>query len=221
MHSEPDGGYSRDIDDRREAIRHQNKESAMTYTLHPRAGVHGPRAWGKLRRVMGATALCVAGVALAVNVHADTVPGKDKSFMIKAAEAGNAEVAASKAALEKSTNPAVKDFAQKMIAQHTQVGDELKQLASSKDVSLPSEPTVAQRAKIAVLDKLSGHTFDKRYASMIGVSAHQDAVKLFQKASTSAQDPDVKNFAAKTLPGLQEHLQMATELKSKVDAAKE
>lgn len=195
----------------------------MTSTLRTQAHIHahGQGASDKLRRAMGVAALCVAGLAPAVYAHADTVPGKDKSFMIKAAEAGNAEVAASKVALEKSSNPDVKDFAQKMIEQHTQVGDQLKQLASSKDVSLPSEPTVPQRAKIAVLGKLSGATFDKRYASMIGVSAHQDAVKLFQKASASAQDPDVKNFAAKTLPGLQEHLQMATELKSKVDAAKQ
>ncbi|MBP0597223.1 DUF4142 domain-containing protein [Herbaspirillum sp. LeCh32-8] len=192
----------------------------MPSILRPHAQAVGSRTSGKLRRVIGTTALCVAGVALAINVQAESVPGKDKSFMVKAAEAGNAEVAASKVALEKSSNPAVKDFAQKMIDQHTQVGDELKQLASSKDVSLPSEPSVAQRAKIAVLDKLSGATFDKRYASMIGVTAHKDAVKLFQKASTSAQDPDVKNFAAKTLPGLEQHLQMATELKSKVDAAK-
>ncbi|KAF1041291.1 MAG: hypothetical protein GAK35_03415 [Herbaspirillum frisingense] len=193
----------------------------MSPILRPHGRVFGPRHSGKVRRVLGATALCAAGVALAVNVHADTVPGKDKNFMVKAAEAGNAEIAASKIALEKTSNPAVKDFAQKMIEQHTQVGDQLKQLASSKDVSLPAEPTVAQRTKIAVLEKLKGNTFDKRYASMIGVSAHKDAVKLFQKASTSAQDPDVKNFAAKTLPGLQEHLQMATELKSKVDASKQ
>ena len=79
---------------------------------------------------------------------------------------------------------------------------------------------MAQRAKIAILEKLSGNTFDKRYASMIGVSAHEDAVKLFQKSSTSADDPDVKNFAAKTLPGLKEHLKMGRDLKSKVDAAK-
>jgi putative membrane protein len=55
---------------------------------------------------------------------------------------------------------------------------------------------------------------------MIGVSAHEDAVKLFQKNSTSAADPDVKNFAAKTLPGLQAHLKMANELKSEVATAK-
>ncbi|MCI1014107.1 DUF4142 domain-containing protein [Herbaspirillum sp. C7C2] len=174
----------------------------------------------RTRRLLGAGALFIAGATLALSASADSVTSKDKSFMTKAAEAGNAEIAASKVALEKSSNPAVKDFAQKMIDQHGTVGDELKQLASSKDVTLPTEPSMAERAKIAILEKLSGNTFDKRYASMIGVSAHEDAVKLFQKSSTSADDPDVKNFAAKTLPGLKEHLKMGRDLKSKVDAAK-
>lgn len=174
----------------------------------------------RTRRLLGVGALFIAGATLALSASAESVTSKDKSFMTKAAEAGNAEIAASKVALEKSSNLAVKDFAQKMIDQHGTVGDELKQLASSKDVTLPTEPSMAQRAKIAILEKLSGNTFDKRYASMIGVSAHEDAVKLFQKSSTSADDPDVKNFAAKTLPGLKEHLKMGRDLKSKVDAAK-
>lgn len=172
------------------------------------------------RRLLGAGALMLAGATLAVGASAAPVTSKDKSFMTKAAEAGHAEIAASKVALEKSSNPAVKDFAQKMIDQHTTVNDELKQLASSKDVTLPTEPSMAQRAKITVLEKLKGNTFDKRYASMIGVSAHEDAVKLFQKSSSSADDADVKSFAAKTLPGLKEHLQMGRDLKQKVDAAK-
>jgi len=182
----------------------------MLLTSHP---FRGPA-------LTAASALCLVGLSLASTAHADSVTRQDKSFMTKAAEAGNAEVAASKIALEKSSNPDVKEFAQKMIDEHTQVGDQLKQLASGKDVSLPAEPSLVQRTEIAVLEKLKGTTFDKRYASMIGVSAHEDAVKLFQKNSTSAKDPDVKTFAAQTLPGLQQHLQMGRELKQKLDAAK-
>ena len=167
------------------------------------------------RRLIGAGVLMIAGAAFSFNAAAESVNSKDKSFMTNAAEAGHAEIEASKIALEKSSNQA-----QKMIDQHTTVDEQLKQLASSKDVTLPAEPSMAQRAKIAILEKLKGNTFDKRYASMIGVSAHEDAVKLFQKSSKEAQDPDVKTFAAKTLPGLQEHLQMGRDLKKTVDAAK-
>ncbi|MBW9333204.1 DUF4142 domain-containing protein [Herbaspirillum aquaticum] len=172
------------------------------------------------RRLIGAGVLMLAGAALSFNAAAESVNSKDKSFMTNAAEAGHAEIEASQIALEKSSNQAVKDYAQKMIDQHTKVDEQLKQLASSKDVTLPTEPSMAQRAKIAILEKLKGNTFDKRYASMIGVSAHEDAVKLFQKSSKEAQDPDVKTFASKTLPGLQEHLQMGRDLKKTVDAAK-
>ena len=189
----------------------------MTFLFHraPERAV-SPRP---SRRLLAAAALLTAGVALSFTASAETA-SKDKKFMTNAAEAGHTEVEASKIALEKSSNPAVKQFAQKMIDEHTAVGEELKQLASSKNVSLPEEPSMAQRAKIAVLEKLKGNTFDQRYASMIGVSAHEDAVKLFQKASSSAQDAEVKSFAAKTLPGLEKHLAMGRELKQSLDAGK-
>jgi putative membrane protein len=54
----------------------------------------------------------------------------------------------------------------------------------------------------------------------IGVSAHQDAVKLFEKASNDVKDPDVKQFAIETLPVLQQHLEMATAMQQRLDAAK-
>ena len=54
----------------------------------------------------------------------------------------------------------------------------------------------------------------------IGVSAHQDAVKLFEKASNDVKDPDIKQFAIQTLPVLQQHLQMAQGLQQRADAAK-
>lgn len=140
--------------------------------------------------------------------------------MTNAAESGNAEVKASQLALQKSSDPDVKTFAQKMIDDHTKVGDDLKALATSKNVTVPDDPSVAQKAKILVLSKLDGHTFDKQYAGMIGVSAHKDAVNLFKKSAANAKDADIKQFSATNLPALQDHLQMAMQLKSTVDAKK-
>jgi len=180
-----------------------------------------PRRSGTLIRVLGVTAVSVAGLALMIgHARADELPRADKSFINSAAEAGNAEIKASKIALEKTTNPDVKSFATLMVDEHTTVGDNLKKLAATKNVEPPTEPSVAQRAKIAVLEKLDGATFDKQYISMIGVSAHKDTVKLFSKHAAEAKDPDVKDFAAKTLPNLQHHLDMANELKAKLDAKK-
>lgn len=173
-------------------------------------------------KLLGLTAISIAGLALAINhqARADDLPRADKSFINSAAEAGNAELKASKIALEKTKNPDVKDFATLMVDEHTTVGDKLKKLAASKNLEAPTDPSMAQRAKIAVLEKLNGATFDKEYVSMIGVSAHKDAVKLFSKNAAEAKDPDVKDFAANTLPNLEHHLEMANALKAKLDAKK-
>jgi putative membrane protein len=172
-------------------------------------------------KVLGAAALGIAGLAFfGTQARAEGLASKDKRFMTDAAEAGSTEINASKIALEKSANPAIKDFAEMMIGDHTTASDELKKLAASKNVTLPDGPGAMQKAKIAVLSKLSGAHFDREYASVIGVSAHTDAVALFQKASTDAQDADVKQFASKILPTLQHHLEMAKKLQANTQAAK-
>lgn len=148
------------------------------------------------------------------------IAASDSAFLKQAAQNGNAEVEASKLALSKSSSTEVKTFAQQMIDDHTKVGEELKALASSKGVEVSDKPSVAQSAKIKLLDAMSGANFDKRYSSMIGVTAHQDTVRLFQKASGAAKDADVKAFATKTLPALQHHLEMAQALKSGTGGAK-
>jgi putative membrane protein len=178
---------------------------------------------GKVFKMLGVTLIGMAGLILA-NSYAqaadDGLTHRDKKFLISAAEAGNAEISASKIALEKSSDPAVKDFAQKMIADHTKVGDDLKKLAASKNVTVPDQPSLAQRAKIDILSKRSGTSFNKHYASVIGVSAHKDAVALFEKEAANAKDADIKQFAANNLPALQGHLQMALTLKTTVDVEK-
>ena len=141
----------------------------------------------------------------------------DRDFLEKAAHAGHAEVEASKLAQAKASNADVKSFAGKMVDDHAKAADELKQLASSKGVKLPDGPTVADRAKLKMLATAEGERFDKRYAETFGVKAHEDTVKLFQNAAGKAQDSDIKAFAEKTLPKLQEHLTMAKSMHAAVD----
>ena len=159
-------------------------------------------------------ALAWAGVAAADVSHGD------REFMEKAAEAGHTEIDASKLAQSKASSAEVKSFASTMITDHSKVGSELDQLAASKNVKVPTEPSVAQRAKIKLLEASSGTSFDKHYANEIGVAAHKDAVALFQKEAAQGSDPDVKAFAAKTLPGLNHHLEMATALQASTKAEK-
>lgn len=148
-----------------------------------------------------------------------SVAHADSSFMKDAAESGMAEVEASKIAVNKAVNTQVKSFAQQMIDDHTKANDELKALAASKNVKLPTEASMMDRAKIKLLDSADGANFDRRYADSFGVSAHQKTVKLFEKQAKNGKDAEVKAWAEKTLPTLQHHLQMAQDIK--LTAAKE
>ncbi|KAI3591515.1 hypothetical protein D9X30_3340 [Cupriavidus sp. U2] len=140
----------------------------------------------------------------------------DSKFIEDAAHSGHAEIEASKLAQQKSQNADVKSFADRMIHDHGKVGAELDALAAKKGVTTPKEPSTTQKSEIKALSALSGAKFDKMYASRIGVAAHESAVKTFREASNTAKDADVKAFAAKHLPDLEGHLQMARDLKKKV-----
>lgn len=152
-----------------------------------------------------------------------TVSGRlapaDLSFMKDAAEAGAAEIEASRLALQRAAHADVKSFAEQMVSDHGKAGSELAALAAAKQVPLPAGPSLFHKARLKLLDASKGTSFDKRYAALAGVKAHEDAVKLFQKAAASAQDADVKAFAAKTLPTLQHHLEMARAMDNVVDSA--
>lgn len=149
----------------------------------------------------------------------DNVAHADAAFMKKAAEAGLAEVEASKLAASKASNTQVKSFAQQMVDDHSKANDELKALAASKGVTLPTEPSMAQKAKLKLLQGADGANFDKRYAESFGLKAHEDTVSLFQKESQKAKDPEVKAWAEKTLPTLQHHLEMAKDMDKSVKTA--
>jgi putative membrane protein len=154
--------------------------------------------------------------ASGVGSKVPAMPRTDANFMKQAAENGHAEVEAGKVALQKASDPAVKKFAQQMVDDHTKVGDELKALASSKGVELPAEPSLVQKGKMKVLGTTDGNRFDRHYVGSMGVAAHVDTVKLFRKAAADANDPDVKAFARKTVPGLEHHLEMAKTLDASV-----
>ena len=164
---------------------------------------------------IGAAVALLSGIA--INSIAAAAPGAyDKQFLSKAADAGSTEIAASKVAQSKSSNAEVKKFADAMVTDHTKVADELKQLASSKQIEVSDQPGKKHQVQIDKLSRLEGAQFDKEYAATIGVAAHKEAVKLFTDASQKASDPDIKAFAAKTLPALQHHLEMATTLHTAV-----
>jgi putative membrane protein len=141
---------------------------------------------------------------------------KDKAFFPAAASAGMLEVESSKLALERSQNEDVKKFAQTMVDDHTKAADELKTLAASKNVTLPTAMSKHHQMMYDHLkDEKTAKDFDSAYQNVMVVS-HKEAVTLFSKVSTDSKDPEVKAWATKTLPTLQHHGAMAKDLDAKV-----
>ena len=110
----------------------------------------------------------------------------DNQFVIEAAHGGMAEVRLGQLALQRSTSPQVKQFAQRMIQEHTQANTELMRLM-----------------------QLSGAEFDQAYMNEAGVNAHLESAAVYQRQAALGLDPDLKAFASRTLPRVQGHLEMA------------
>jgi putative membrane protein len=131
----------------------------------------------------------------------------DREFFEKAAAGGLFEVEAGKLAESKGTGADVKSFGSMLVKDHSAANDELKTLAGSKGVQLPAALPADKQKK---LDKLAkAKDFDKEFIKEVGLDDHKKDISLFEKTSKDAKDPDVKAFAAKTLPTLKQHREHA------------
>ena len=135
----------------------------------------------------------------------------DADFMVKAASGGMLEVELGKMALQKASSPQVKKFAQQMVDDHTKANAELKALAAKKNITLPTTPGDEAQEHINDLAKYSGAKFDEEYMELMNKD-HQEDLDLFSEAADDAEDPEVKAFAAKTLPVLKNHHQMVDQV---------
>lgn len=154
--------------------------------------------------------------------RADATSGKqsagmgatDSTFVKKAAEGGLAEVQFGQLAAQKASSEQVKKFGQRMVDDHTKANEQLKQVATEKNIDVPQQLSAKDKATKARLEKLSGEQFDKAYMSDM-VKDHQKDIAEFARESKMAKDPAVKSFAQQTLPTLREHLKEAEEIAPK------
>jgi putative membrane protein len=141
----------------------------------------------------------------------DEMSGKnaaDRDFVMKAAQASMAEIKMGQAALQNASSADVKSFAQRMIDDHIKANTELLAMAQQKGITVPPMLTSKDMSAMEKMSKRTGADFDRDYM-MNQVKAHEAASALFTKESASGADPDFKAFAAKYLPAINEHLEMA------------
>lgn len=135
----------------------------------------------------------------------------DKTFVEKATIGGLFEVQSSQLAQQKAQSDQIKQFAQMMVTDHTAANQELTAAAQQKQIQQPTALDEKHAADLKKLEGAQGADFDKEYAKA-QLKAHKQAVNLFQKASQNCKDPDLKAWAGKTLPKLQQHLDAAQKL---------
>jgi putative membrane protein len=157
--------------------------------------------------------------ARAADENRGQLTSSDYKFAVDAYRANTEEITLAQLAAQKASDPAVQQFAQRMIQDHTKANQQLTQIISQKGATLPTTTTTSQERETDRLAKLSGADFDKAYMDHM-VKDHKKDVKEFQKAADNAKDPDIKAFAANTLPTLQEHLQMAENTDAAVKGTK-
>jgi len=144
-------------------------------------------------------------------------PGElDQKFLKEAAIGDAAEIALGQMAQEKASDPKVKQFGARMVQDHSKADDQLKHVAQTQHVSLPTELDPPHKAEKARLSQKTGSQFDKAYSRLM-VQEHTKTIDKFQREASSSKDPTVKKFAQETLPILKSHLQEAQQLEKQIN----
>lgn len=133
---------------------------------------------------------------------------EDAQFLVDAAAIHLEEIQLGQLAQQKGTSPEIKKLGKKMEDDHTKALNDLRSLANSKMVTIPTSQTNNSKDEYNELNEESGEDFDSAYANMM-VSKHNAAIDLFEEAATDAYDTEIKNWATTSLPTLRSHLDMS------------
>lgn len=159
-----------------------------------------------MTRLLMMAVLLVAGCAYAADPA-----GADGDFYAKAAAGGMAEVETGKLAQAKGNSPAVREFGEMMVRDHTKANDNLKQIAGRQNIELPTEPDAKHKAKKQQLEAASGAAFDSAY-TQAQVADHEATESLLKQEIESGTDTEAKAWASEALPTVTAHLKRAREL---------
>ena len=138
-----------------------------------------------------------------------------ESFASQAAIIGKAEIELGQIALKNTQDEDVRTYAQRMVKDHSAADKKLKAIAAKQNLQLPQSLDREHESLKMKLQSLKGEDFDRAYVKAMA-NGHDKAVALFESASQQTQMPgELKQFAASTLPTLEEHKEMAHSLHEK------
>lgn len=148
-----------------------------------------------------------------VGTSTSTFTLADKQFVAQAASSSMLEVRASEIALERAANLQVRELAKRIRHHHLNSKAELWALATQNRAAVPTAMTAEHKALVNQIARLNAPQFDKAYVQQMEVVYEQD-VKLYRALVNTSPSVPLRSFALKTIPVLQGHLKMATQLKN-------
>lgn len=140
---------------------------------------------------------------------------ENQTFVTQALNSNKFEVAAATLAQQKATSSQVKQFASRMVTEHSALGVDLTDLAKSMELVIPGNLEAEEQANINTLGLLTGPAFESEFLRMM-VEYHQANITLFQTASSKSGVPgaDLRIFAGNKVASLQAHLKEAQSLQT-------
>jgi putative membrane protein len=162
-----------------------------------------------------ASFLLLCGLAAAIPSVARAATDDDKKFLATASQSDVNEIKISQLAQEKATNPAVKAFAKKMVAEHTKMSNSMKPFADQWGLTPPADMDDDHKQEYSKLNGLSGAEFDKEYIDQM-VSDHAKALDLFTDEAKDTADAKFKAAVLKAKTMIAAHKNMAYDLQKKL-----
>jgi putative membrane protein len=132
----------------------------------------------------------------------------DRTFLRHAAEGNMAEVQSGQLAQKNASNDVVRQFGARMVTDHTNLQQKVKQLAETKGISLPTAVSSKDQATYRSLSAKTGSDFDRAYITDM-INDHVHDISAFEQEANSGTDPEIRALASQALPTLQEHLRLA------------
>jgi putative membrane protein len=133
----------------------------------------------------------------------------DRDFAVIAAQAGMAEVELGNLAQTQGSDDRIRSYGKKLVEDHARLNSELKDIAAKQALTLPSDVNSDQRKTIDKLARLSGPQFDSEFWKT-AAQDHGKAIEEFRKEMNQGDNQALKDFASRSIPLLEEHLQMAS-----------
>jgi putative membrane protein len=139
------------------------------------------------------------------------VPESDAMFAQDASRGDSTEIQMAQLALQRASNPSVREFAQRMIDDHMHSSAKLAAIAATQQATLAAAPGEKGQGMVQKLSLLQGAEFDRAYMR-VQVAAHQQMAQLMQWEMQNGTDARLKAFAGAVLPTVQTHLHMAQQI---------